>query len=120
MAKLVISRSVLDAARQRCSLTNEEQEQIESLLGASTGNINMTIELSEYPRAFACSLLESSTLKPNQRAILALHVHGIQADGIDYDGVYSLRVGSPVEFGSAFGTLGQRNPNAELSCNGRW
>ena len=120
MAKLVISRSVLDAARQRCSLTNDEQEQIESLLGVSTGNVNMTIELSQFPRSLACSLLESSTLKPNQRAILALHVHGIQAGGIDHEDVYSLRVSSPVEFGSAFGTLGQRNPNAELSWNGRW
>ena len=118
MAKLVIGRSLMDAARERCSLTSDEQELIESLLGKTTGNL--TIELTDFPRPFVCSLLEDSKLKPNQRAVLALHVHGIQADDVNREDVYALRAGNPVEFGSAFGTLGLRNPNAELCWNGRW
>ena len=62
MAKLVIGRSLMDAARERCSLTSDEQELIESLLGKTTGNL--TIELTDFPRSFVCSLLEDSKLKP--------------------------------------------------------
>lgn len=69
MGKIVIGRSLLDAARERCALTNAEQEQLEELLGTTTGML--TIELDDLPINFLRSLLEDNKRKPNQRAVLA-------------------------------------------------
>jgi hypothetical protein len=65
-------------------------------------------------------LLDDCRLSPNQRACVAMHVHGMTGHGIDRDQVHASQVANPVEFGSAFMTLGDNSPNCELFLNGRW
>lgn len=118
VAKLMIYRSNLEAARDRASLTDDEARHIDQLLHGQSGTV--PVDVDHLPMAFARSLLEDPKLKPNQRAAIALHVHGMRADSVDHEKLYDVRVGTAVEFGSAFTTLDRRHPNAELSWNGRW
>ena len=66
------------------------------------------------------ALLEDPKLKPNHRAILALHVHGMRLEDLDGESAYELRVANPAEFGSTLNAMARRRPNAELLWNGRW
>lgn len=120
MPKLAIYKSQLENARDRVSFADDEDlERLKRMINA-LGSGTQRIELGEYPMEFARALLEDSKLKPNQRAVLSLHVHGVTEDRIDRDGIYNVEVGDPVAFGSALSMSGRSQPNAELRWNGRW
>jgi hypothetical protein len=119
MGKFSIGRNAVDAAIGRSTLDREELQRVLAKLGENKGSV--TLELDELPAALVRALLDDPKLKPNQRAVLALHVHGMGSDrGVGRDAVYDLRVSSPVEFGSTLTALGKGTPNAEMLLNGRW
>ena len=118
MAKFQIYRSNLDAARERCTLSPEEHAQLDELVANQTGSIAIDVETLPIP--FARALLQDSKLRPNQRAILTMYVHGLKSDDLDWDRVYRLRVSSPLEFGSAVSSMTRGKANAEMFWNGRW
>lgn len=118
MARLAVYKSLLEAARDRAALTDEQLTEVRALVDAVPSGMQR-IELDDYPMVFLRALLEDSKLKPNQRAVLALHIHGIR-DDVDRSSVLGLTVSNPIEFGSTFAMLGRQQPNAELRWNGRW
>jgi hypothetical protein len=119
MAKLRLARDVFIRAKERSSLSAAEKEAVERLLGRG-GNGAVTANASDCPTAFLKALLDDSRLSPNQRAAVALQVHGMAGGKIDRDPVYRTPVANPVAFGSIFMTLGVKSPNCELCINGRW
>lgn len=118
MPKIQIWRSNMERARDRASLTSDELDAIEQLLGSNQGNISFDVH--QLPMPFARSLLEDPKLNASQRAALALYVHGVNAADLDCESVYAFRVNTPLEFGSIVGSMNRTKPNAELSWNGRW
>jgi hypothetical protein len=120
MAKLSIRRDVLEQARQRSNLTPEERTAVERLLGPGGGKGSVATEVGDFPLPFLKALLDDNRLTANQRAVVAMQVHGMAGSRADLDYVYSTPVANPVEFGSVFATLGTRAPNCELFLNGRW
>jgi hypothetical protein len=118
LAKIQISRGSVDGARERCSLTPDEHVVLDQLLGTNTGTL--TLEVERLPVALVRALLEDGRLKPNQRAALALRVHGMRSEDLEVEGVYGLRVSQPAEFGSTLNAMTRLRPNAELDWNGRW
>ncbi len=119
MAKLQVKREVLDKARERSVLTDEEKAAVERLIG-SGGKGSVASNVGDWPLAFLRALLDDSRLTPNQRAVVAMHVYGMAGSRADHDEVYNSSVANPVEFGSTFMMLGNKSPNAELFLNGRW
>src|SRR4051812_11820038 len=117
MAKFQIWRSNLEAARERCErLSSGEQHVVDQLLAQKTDNI--TVDVDQLPVAFARALLEDAKLKPNQRAGLALFVHGMQVgEAIDLERLYALEVGNPIAFASTLSTFRRSQPAAELKWN---
>jgi hypothetical protein len=49
-----------------------------------------------------------------------MRVHGMSGRTVDRERLYDTLVSTPVEFGSAFATLGTKSPNCEFFLNGRW
>ena len=119
MPKLAIYKSLLESARDRSTLSDEALLQVRGLIDLVPSGMQR-VELSDYPTEFLRCLLEDSKLKANQRAVLALHLYGIRESQTDRDSIYQIRVGSAIEFGSAFSMLGRQAPNVELRWNGRW
>jgi hypothetical protein len=126
MAKLRINRDVLDRARNRSILNPDEKDTVERLLVHANGNGNgngkgaVSLDVSACPLPFLKALLDESRLTPNQRAVVAMQVHGMGGTCADRDAVYDTLVSNSVEFGSVFATLGGKAPNAEVFLNGRW
>ncbi len=120
MAKVQISREVLDRTRDRSVLTDAEKATVDRLLGERGGKGAVTAVLSDYPLAFLKALLDDSRLTPNQRAAVSMQVFGMSSKDTDHEAVYSTLVSNPVEFGSTFVALGGRAPNCEYFLNGRW
>jgi hypothetical protein len=119
MPRLAIYKSALESARDRAALSDEELENVRALVDKVPSGMQR-VELSDFPMPFLRSLLEDPKLKPNQRAVLALHIHGIRDTDVDHEAVYAMRTANPIELGSAFGMFGTDKPNAELTWNGRW
>jgi hypothetical protein len=120
MAKLRIARDVLERTRKRSNLTPDERAAIDGLLGGGNGKGAVTLDVASCPLAFLKALLDESRLTPNQRAVVAMQVHGMGGVRVDRDLVYDSLVGNSVEFGSVFATLGGKAPNVEIFLNGRW
>jgi hypothetical protein len=120
MAKLRIAREMLERAKRRGNLTDEERAAVEELLGQANGKGPVTANVSDYPVAFLKALLDEPRLSPNQRAVVSMQVHGMTPSRGDLDIIYNTPVANPVEFGSVFTTLGVRSPNCEYFLNGRW
>jgi hypothetical protein len=122
MSKLNITRTQIDAARDRSALTHEELRAVNTTLGDAKGSI--AVELGNLPPTVVRALLDDPKLKPNQRAVVALQVHGMSggagAGGVPRDAIYPLAVSNAVEFGSTLAALGSAAPNAEMQLNGRW
>ncbi|MDB5297488.1 MAG: ATPase central domain protein, partial [Phycisphaerales bacterium] len=118
VAKLAVYKSLLESARDRAALSDEQLAEVRQLVDAVPSGMQR-VELDDYPMVFLRALLEDPKLKANQRAVLALHIHGVR-ESLDRDTVYRLRVGNPIEFGSAFAMLGRQHPSAEFTWNGRW
>src|SRR5262249_42859785 len=59
-------------------------------------------------------------LSPNQRAIIALRVHGMTDGKPDRDTIYDTAVSKPSDFAALFLSLGTNSPNCEMFVNGRW
>ena len=55
MAKIQVWKSNVENARDRASLTDEELEQIDAMIGKATGNI--TLEIEQLPINFVRALL---------------------------------------------------------------
>ena len=119
MPRLQIYKSLLETARDRAALSDEELEFVRALIDKVPSGMQR-VELSDYPIGFLRALLEVPKLSPNQRAVLALHIHGIHDSDVDRDAVYDISVANPVEFGSTVAMFGRQQPNAELRWNGRW
>lgn len=119
MPRLAIYKSLLEQARDRASLSDEELERVRALVDKVPGGMQR-VELNDYPMPFLRALLEDSKLKPNQRAVLALHIHGIRDTDADRENLYEITVATPLEFGTAFSMFGRQRANAELMWNGRW
>src|SRR5688500_2349454 len=120
MAKLRIGRDVLEKTRERSTLTDTEKAAVERLIGPSGTKGAITANVGEFPLAFLRSLLDDARLSPNQRAVVCMQVYGMGGAKVDRDRIYNTVVGSPVEFGSTFMTLGTKSPNCEYFLNGRW
>jgi hypothetical protein len=122
MAKLRIARDVLERAKGRSNLTNDEKAALEQVLGPGDGDGkgSVTADVAAFPPAFLKALLDDARLSPNQRAVVAVQVHGMSGGKGDRDAVYDTPVANPVEFGSVFAALGFKSPNCELFLNGRW
>lgn len=119
MPKLSIYKSHLESARDRCALSDDDLVVLRKLIERVPSGMQR-IELDDFPAEFLRSLLEEPRLKPNQRAVLSLHIHGITGEAPDREAVYRMETANPIEFGSTFAMLGRLQPNAELSWNGRW
>ncbi len=119
MPKVHLYRSNIEAARERCSLTPAENAVIQAIL-VSTDAGSITFEITGLPLQFARALLEDPKLKPNHRAILAMMVYGLREDATDCKTLYPIKVRTPVDFASAFGTHTGNAPNCELFWNSRW
>ncbi len=120
MAKLRIGRDVLERTRNRSNLSADEGAAVERLLGQSNGKGPIILNVGECPLAFLKALLDESRLTPNQRAVVAMQVHGMAGNKADRDLVYNTPVANSIEFGSVFATLGGKSPNCEIFLNGRW
>lgn len=120
MAKIKIARNVLNGARERSMLSIEERKQLSGLIGSESGKGNVNVDPSVLPMAYLKALLDDVRLTPNQRAVLALQVHGMHGSDVDQQTIYETDVASPVEFGSVWTTLGTATPNCEVFWNGRW
>lgn len=119
MAKLRIGRDVLQKARERSNLTDQERSIIDQLL-TQAGKGSITTNAGEFPVAFLRALLDDSRLSANQRAVISMQLYGMTRSDVDRDQIYNTVVANPVEFGSAFVTLGNKSPNCEMFLNGRW
>jgi hypothetical protein len=119
MAQLKISRDVLEQARDRSVLTDEERAKIDRLL-KQEGKGPVSAPVHEYPACFLRTLLDDTRLSANQRAVVSMHLFGMTGKSEDFDAVYNTPVSSATEFGSTFVTLGQKTPNCEMFLNGRW
>ncbi|MEM6552498.1 MAG: AAA family ATPase [Planctomycetota bacterium] len=119
MARLVLWRSQIEAARLECVLSKSETKHIESLLARSE-QTKLPVDTEVLPIPVARFLLEDPRLQPNQRAVLAIRAHGMQGGSGRDDELYAFEAHSPVEFGSALLTSDGDRPNAELAWNGRW
>lgn len=119
MAKLRIGREVLQKARERSNLTDEERSLVDGAL-AQQGKGAITADIHDYPTAFLRALLDDSRLSPNQRAVISMQLYGMTRSHEDRDSIYTMQVANPVEFGSAFVTMGNKSPNCEMFLNGRW
>jgi hypothetical protein len=121
MAKLRIRCDVLEQAKDRGNLTVEERSKVEKILAGAGGKGPVSAEVADYPLAFLKALLDDARLSPNQRAVVAMQVHGMVATSkVDRDAVYETPVSNPIEFGSVFATMGGKSPNVEMFLNGRW
>ncbi len=120
MAKLRIARDVLERTRNRSNLSSPERAQIDRLLAQNGGKGAVTLDVNDCPLAFLKALLDESRLTPNQRAVVAMQVHGMSGPRGNHDLVYHTPVANSVEFGSVFATLGGKQPNCEIFLNGRW
>lgn len=120
MAKLRIGRDVLSRARDRSILTDGERARVEALIREGDGKGPVSANVHEFPLPFLKALLDDARLSPNQRAVVSMHVHGMTGETVDRDRIYETAVSGPVEFGSAFLSLGARAPNCEMFLNGRW
>lgn len=120
MAKLRINRDVLEKTRDRSNLTDEEKTLLEGLIGPMGSKGAVTANIGEFPLAFLRALLDDARLTPNQRAVVCMQVYGMGGAKVDRGLIYNTVVGSPVEFGSTFMTLGVKAPNCEYFLNGRW
>ena len=119
MPRLAIYKSFLESARDRSAMSDEELEHVRALVDKVPPGMQR-VELNDFPMPFLRSLLEDAKLKPNQRAVLALHIHGMRDADVGLDDVYRIRAANPIELGSAFGMFRADQPNAELAWNGRW
>lgn len=119
MAKITVWRSNLKAAKERCILNEDESAIIDDILSVEETS-HISFDANRLPVAYARALLEDGKLKPNQRAVLALRVHGMRGDSPELDSMYSKMVGSPVEFGTVILALNRYAFNIELMWNGRW
>lgn len=118
MARLKISKSILEKARERAILDAREKTQLAEV--TSESGKQYSGEASRLPRPLLMALLDDSRLSPNQRATIALQVHGMGGAEANHDDVYSTACLDPVDFGSTFIMLGQKKPNCEIFLNGRW
>jgi hypothetical protein len=121
MLTLEFKRDLLTKARDRSVLTPEERGIVDGRLqeiSASTHTLD--IGLQELPISYWRAMLDDSRLTTTQRVHIARHVFGMQLNHSDPRNIYNAEVGDPVEFGSTFGTLGTKHPNAEFFWNGRW
>lgn len=119
MPSISIWRSNMMAARARCVLNDEENALLDDILSIEETS-NIPVEVSKLPVEFARALLEDGKLKPNQRAALAFHVHGMRGEDEDLRSAYDIVVGNPVDFGSVLLALQGGRANAEIQWNGRW
>ncbi len=119
MAKLRIGKDILEKARERSNLTDDERKAVEDILKTG-GKGGVSANVHDYPAAFLRALLDDSRLSANQRAVVSMHLHGMSGSSVDRDVVYDTFVSNPVEFGSTFVMLGGRSPNCEIFLNGRW
>jgi hypothetical protein len=117
--RLAIYKSFLESARDRSAMSDEELEHVRALVEKVPPGMQR-VELNDFPMPFLRSLLEDAKLKPNQRAVLALHIHGMRDADVGNDDIYRIRAANPIELGSAFGMFRTDQPNAELAWNGRW
>ncbi len=120
MATFKIQRDLVEEAKQRGNLTDEERAQIDRLLGDTAAKGPVSTNLKELPTALLKALLDDTRLSANQRAAVSMHLHGMAAVSSDLDKIYSAVVETPSQFGSMFSNLGNRSPNCELFWNGRW
>ncbi|GIW82204.1 MAG: hypothetical protein KatS3mg105_4011 [Gemmatales bacterium] len=121
MAKLNIKREVLECARERSVLTDDEQSIVEAILARSNGRGSVSAQVSELPLAFLRALLDDARLTANQRAVVAMQVYGMTGfRDVNRQAVYETEVSSPIEFASTFVLLGGNAPNCEIFLNGRW
>ena len=121
MAKIRIRRDVLEQARRRGNLSDEERRAVDRLLGESpNGKGAVQANVAEYPLSFLRALLDDARLTPNQRAVVSMHLYGMSGTDGDRGAVYDTVVANPVEFGSTFMALGNKSPNCEMFLSGRW
>lgn len=133
MSKLTIERNYLDRAVDRASLTDEEQIALLDYLNRNSPKNkypkghplamlkgSIAVDLNELPRGLLVALMDEPKLRPNQRAAITLHIHGMQQQSQDFKAIFQVMVSSPTEFGSTFSTMGRSTPNVEMAWNKRW
>jgi ATPase family associated with various cellular activities (AAA) len=122
MAKMQIKRDVLEKARQRAVLSEEEKQDLDEALGQGEGaRESVATDLACLPQALLQALLDDPRLTPSQRAKVALQLYGMRdAPGADREEIYRISVASPTKFRAAFARLVGQAPNCELSFNGHW
>lgn len=119
MPKLGVYKSHLEGARDRAVLSDEELDRVRAIIDKLPAGMPR-VELDDFPLPFLRALLEDPKLKPNQRAVLALQIHGMRESDVEQKDVLSIKVANPIEFGSTLAMLGRDRHNAELPWNGRW
>ncbi len=119
MARLILWRGLLQDAKLHCALSGEEIAVVDDVL-ARKAEGPIPVNVDELPLKVVRHLLESPKLKPNERAILAVRVHGLRDKQLTDDRFYGMVVSSPLEFGSTLMAAGNSRANVELSWNGRW
>ena len=119
MAILALYKSILESARDRASLSDEELAFVRDRISEMPAGVQR-IEMRDYPLPLLRKILEDHRLRPEQRASLGLFIHGMRDVTSDRSAIYDLKVANPIEFIAMFSTLGQSQPNAELPWNDRW
>ena len=119
MPKLSVSKAIIEKAVSRTVLDANEQGAVETVMNRVTKG-SVSAEVSEFPMALLKSFLEDARLTANQRAIIALQVHGMVQLPPNMEEIYELEAMNPLEFGSSFALLGCKSPNCEYFWNGRW
>lgn len=120
MARVKISRNVLNAAVERSVLSVDEKERLTRMIGDGAKKGSASLDLTDVPTPFVWSLLDDSRLGANQRAAIALQLHGMPNAGVGKQAVYDQHCQDPTDFGSTFLMLGHRAPNCEVFYNNRW
>jgi ATPase family associated with various cellular activities (AAA) len=120
MAKLRVARDVLERARMRSNLTDDDRTRLERLLSGGRESNTITADVDAFPLAFLKALLDEPRLTPNQRAIVSVRVHGMTGPRGSHAEIYQTPVDSPIDFGTTFTRLGARSPNCEMFLGGRW
>jgi hypothetical protein len=120
MTKLRIGRGILVRARDRGNLTSKEKAAVARLLGQDDEGGVIAADVKQLPLAFLRALLDDSRLTANQRAVVALHVYGMNNRQGDCEKVYAEEIDSPADLITAFKALAGSSPNCEYFLNGRW
>lgn len=120
MAKVEVKRDWLLRARDRAVLEPQHRQEIDEFLQPQSNVHTFFVQLDQFPKNLWRALLDDARLLPNLRSALALYVFGMRQIDVKLEEIYQAEATNPVEFGTSFQILGNKNPNCEMFLNGRW